>query len=75
MLSYTAMYIFLPSFRSCFCFLGEQALGEDTHKYVDVMQRVVNREETVVELEIDDVMAVSEWRVGGALVVRFCDKD
>lgn len=28
-------------------------------KYVEIMQRVVNREETVVELEIDDVLAVS----------------
>lgn len=38
----------------------EQALGEDTRKYVDIMQRVVNREETVVELELDDVLAVSD---------------
>lgn len=45
---------------SCAVFLGaEQALGEDTRKYVDIMQRVVNREETVVELELDDVLAVS----------------
>lgn len=43
------------------CFADEsvgQALGEDTRKYVDIMQRVVNREETVVELELDDVLAV-----------------
>lgn len=54
----------MPSFLPClfFFFLRKQALGEDTHKYVDVMQRVVNREETVVELEIDDVLAVSEGR-------------
>lgn len=42
-----------------------QALGEDTRKYVDIMQRVVDREETVVELELDDVLAVSDaFRVG-----------
>lgn len=43
----------------CLSWVAEQALGEDTRKYVDIMQRVVNREETVVELELDDVLAVS----------------
>ena len=57
-------YLLLPAagvLSVCSC-LGdpEQALGEDTRKYVDIMQRVVNREETVVELELDDVLAVSE---------------
>ncbi|CAN0344498.1 unnamed protein product [Pylaiella littoralis] len=45
--------------QKCKDFLSQyqQALGEDTHKYADLMQRVVNREETVVEVEIDDVLA------------------
>ncbi|CAM9138721.1 unnamed protein product [Ectocarpus sp. 12 AP-2014] len=44
--------------QKCKDFLAQyQALGEDTRKYVELMQRVVNREETVVELEIDDVLA------------------
>lgn len=34
-------------------------LGEDARKYMDIMQKVVNREETVVEIEVDDVLAVS----------------
>lgn len=35
-----------------------QALGEDTYKYAELMQRVVDREETVFEVELDDVLSV-----------------
>lgn len=44
--------------QKCKDFLAQyQELGEDSHKYVDIMQRVADREETVVEVELDDVLA------------------
>lgn len=39
--------------------LTNKELGEDSRKYMDIMQKVVNREGTVVEIEVDDVLAVS----------------
>lgn len=46
-------------------FFLRQELGEDSRKYVDIMQRVADRQETVVEVELDDVLAVSFFLLGG----------
>ena len=50
-----------PEKKKCIVALrpfSTQELGEDARKYVDIMQRVADREETVVEVELDDVLAV-----------------